>query len=253
MGEDTGPKAPVHRYLADLTHEERVAFALAYPFDVPGEAFVIEDGAVQPWTADIAIADRVAVIACGSNAAPQQLRRKFVDIPGPVPTLRVRLTDHVVAYAAKFSPYGSVPVTVYPDRGVAAHLFVNLLDARQLERMNETEGLGAEYEIVEIDPADVEGAGGERFSRVHTYASRAGVLAHNGRPIALADVPHEPLPEPAMGQHAVQTHVSGLLGHEGPLETFVARTIHDADERRARVRALQAHALPHPLLEETPE
>ena len=245
---DKAEAGRVHPYLEALEPPERVAFALAYPFDVPGECFVIERGEARAWTRDVPLGARVAVVACGSNAAPQQLARKFAGLPGPVPTLRARLQDHVVAYAAKFSAYGSVPVTVFPDKGVTAHVFVNLLDARQLERMNETEGLGRDYEIVAIAPEAVEGPAGERFSRVHTYASRAGVLNHGGRPIALSDVPHEPLPAPAMSQMQVQTHVSGLLGHEGPLEAFVHDTIHCADTRKARMRALAEHALPHPLL-----
>jgi hypothetical protein len=163
-----------------------VTEAEGYPYDLREEAFVFRDGLAQPFQADLTCG-RTAVLAIGSNGAPQRLARKF----GPdalVPVLPARLKDHAVVYAAAITSYGSVPATLVEAPGATALVALTFLDDRQLELMNAAEHLGRNYDLmhlagtVEVDDVPFTG-------EVLAYRSRYGPLRVDGQPVRLAEVP----------------------------------------------------------------
>jgi len=163
-----------------------VTEAEGYPYDLREEAFVFRNGSTQPFETTLT-AGRTAVLAIGSNGAPQRLARKF----GPdavVPVLPARLKDHAVVYAAAVTSYGSVPATLVEAPGATALVAVTFLDAHQLEIMHATEHLGRNYDLVHLDGA-IEVDDAPLAGDVLAYRSRYGPLRVDGQPVRLAEVP----------------------------------------------------------------
>ncbi len=257
---------------------EAVAWAKAYPFDVPARSFIYVDGESHDvtrltgggWTSahidhagdekhilshlreqdlDIAANDapRVAVIASGSNASPQRLAQKFSDaLPGAVvPTLRVRLQNYCVVYSAKFCSYGSMPATLTSAPGAEVEVFVNLLTEDQLEVMDATETLGIEYHRPVLDGAQVVLEDESVVTDVQAYISLHGALAPQGSPYALDTIKGRNVPFAPMHQEDVQSMVHALFDHEGPLDEFIYENISDAELRRKRSEHLKEnHGIP---------
>ncbi len=238
-----------------MTAPRACDYALAYPFEQPRGPFVFAAGqAVHEGEADFAAlmdramaAPRTAVIACGSNASPARLREKF---PGDclVPTLAVTLRDYVVTHSAKFCSYAAMPATLHPWPGAVARLYVNMLDAAELETMDGTEALGDEYDRAIFDFSAASGLPSGTLA-VEAYVSRAGAFAPDGArpaPSAAADQDAPGLTSLTQRQ-AVETAMA-LLGESGPVEDFLDRIAADDPWRRAANARLKAQwSLPFAL------
>ena len=160
--------------------------AEGYPYDLREEAFVFRDGSAQPFQPDLTYG-RTAVLAIGSNGAPQRLARKFGD-GAVVPVLPARLKDHAVVYAAAVTSYGSVPATLVEAPGATALVALTFLDDDQLAIMNATEHVGRNYDLVDLDGA-VDADDAPVHAGVMAYRSRYGPLRVDGQPVRLAEVP----------------------------------------------------------------
>lgn len=94
------------------------------------------------------------VLAVGSNAAPDQLARKFPQQLFPegvvIPVLRCVLPDFDVVYAPLISSYGSCTATLEYSPGSAVAIFVTYLQPHLLKRMDETEGAYNLCELTEV-------------------------------------------------------------------------------------------------------
>jgi hypothetical protein len=166
---------------------------LLYPFEVPQHSFVWRAGGTETLSCSAPVSEmtarRHAILAIGSNASPAQLTRKFaqerfVDPSSPegsIPVLRAEVDDVDVAYGAHVAGYGALPATLLDTPGVCAQIFVTWLTSMQLERMNETEGLGHSYQLRRMlgvrSNGDVVDALG--------YVTVAGVAVLGGSPLGL--------------------------------------------------------------------
>lgn len=163
-----------------------VSTAEAYPYDLREDAFVFDGGATRAFDVGLT-GDRTAVLAIGSNGAPQRLARKFGE-DAVVPVLPARLKDHAVVYAAAVTSYGSVPATLMEAPGATALVALTFLDDAQLAIMNATEYVGRNYDLVSLPgPFEVDEAA--PVGEVLAYRSRYGPLRVDGRPVRLAEVP----------------------------------------------------------------
>jgi len=255
-----------------------VAHAKAYPFNVPdfdyvyagGTAYRLsrdaalgEGGAAPDWTSCLAFGGaaaapsrlqdvigeaafaalahgppRRAVIACGSNAAPARLARKFVDRPNAViPTLRILLKDYAVVYSAKICSYGSAPATLYRAPGAAARIFVNLMTEDELAHMDASELLGFEYDRPPLEAPEIAAALG--VDEITGYVSKFGALAAAGRPLALDAVPGAGPGLARAGQAHALAHMQACLDVSGPLDDFIYENIVDAAARLRRNERLR--------------
>lgn len=188
---------------------------------------------------------RVAVIAHGSNAAPETLARKFAGLApadAVIPVLRARLLDHDVVYAAHFSSYGAIPSTLAASPGTMTEVAVTLLDPDQLARMHASEMSAENYLYGRLAEGiiRVPGVG----ARVFAYLTRFGALSLAGAPLALAT-------RRACGRRFAAAAKPAVLGlardHLAPgqrLDRFILETIADAGLRRHRSEALRARAVP---------
>ena len=194
-------------------------------------------------------ADRTAVLGYGSNAAPEQLARKFRDAPGTpaIPVLRARLADHDVVYSAHFARYGSIAATLAVSPGTTVDLAVLYLDPAELARIHETE-LGAYDFGILGDVRLTMPEGTPAPAPLWVYLSRNGGVAHAGVPLALAEVAAEGRRFPALAQERVLEMARDRMAPGQALDSFLATVIEDRAARERFTDTLRAHAvpLPHP-------
>ena len=189
------------------------------------------------------------MIGYGSNAAPEQLARKFRDTLGEtaIPVLRAPLADHDVVYSAHFARYGSIGATLAVSPGTTVDVAVLTLGAAELGCIHETE-LGvydfgtlrdARLTLRDVTPPPM---------RAEVYLSRHGGVARDGGPIALAEVAAERRRLPALSQTQVLEMARDRLAPGQPLDSFLATVIDDRTARERFTEALRARAvpLPHP-------
>jgi hypothetical protein len=211
---------------------------IAYPFPRPEEDFLYFEGtvlALDPASWPRFTEGRTAVLAYGSNAAPEQLRRKFGDLEGGVeiPTYRTVVTGHDVVHAAFLAAYGSVPATIVPAAGTELRTWLQFLSPRQLERMDETEGLGEAYSFEEGFRARLPGGEVPAFA----YVALAGPLRIDGEPVGLAGVEAPGSPYRRMGQSAA---LEAVRGRCAPALSFVEfrNRITSQEAFRRRIRSV---------------
>lgn len=216
--------------------KDRLARALGYPYGTPVDSYTLRGGRVSAFEAD-EVAGRTAVIAYGSNRAPEQLRRKFPGSETVLPVQRAWLDDHDVVYSAHLTAYGSVPAALRAHPGCRVAVAVTWLDEGQLAVMHETE-VGAENYFYEPLDGVVGLAGGGPVDKVFVYAGTRGHLALDGQAIALAEIAAQGRGLSALGQREVLELVRDRLAPETSFEDFIEETIGDRDLRRQRIALL---------------
>ncbi|GLC42191.1 hypothetical protein PLESTB_000640700 [Pleodorina starrii] len=85
----------------------------------------------------------VPVLAIGSNAGPEQLRRKYPEADFPdcvIPVVQVALEDFDVVYTPYIASYGSCTATLEHSPGTVTSIFITYLTPPLMERMHATEG-----------------------------------------------------------------------------------------------------------------
>ncbi|MGN9845302.1 hypothetical protein ACTMTI_44995 [Nonomuraea sp. H19] len=148
-----------------LFAEDPISRPLTYPGRIPATSGVLLDDAYIPlrpirsrppdeWrTADqplkallarhglAPLKERHLVIAVGSNAAPSQLRRKFLDhsVRPAVPMTLADVPGIAPGVSAHVSRWGYVPAAPIEVPGETSRLFVLWLDERQLAALDLTE------------------------------------------------------------------------------------------------------------------
>jgi len=225
-----------------------VSRALAYPYDLPEQSYVIHAGRVTPVQHDADLGDlsgRRPVIACGSNQSPSALAWKFArPEDAPVPVVRIRLKNFDSVYSAHFAGYGSVPATLHPAPGTVVTLFVNWLTEAQLAHMHTTETRRGNYVFGELAELDLETEFGPPVDRAGAYIGTRGALAIDGRPVPLAEIPATGRAHPALAQRDLIRRLLDLHALPDTVETFIQRNIDDADERARRQALLDSATLP---------
>ncbi|MCH7943361.1 MAG: hypothetical protein IIB67_09040 [Proteobacteria bacterium] len=186
------------------------------------------------------LARRTPVIAHGSNAAPEQLMRKFagLDVDVIIPVMRGGLNDFDVVYAAHFTAYGSIPATLEASIGTTAEIAVIYLTDAQLALMHGTEGLGANYVYGRLGGIFLDVDGLDPLAEAFVYLTLRGAALLTGDPVALSSVTahrrrFRAQPMPAMLALARDRLAPGM-----GLDAFILETIGDADLRSQRSAAL---------------
>lgn len=221
-----------------------VAHAKAYPFPAPNHCYLYEDGSWRPLDQPVADADaRTPVLAAGSNQSPEQLARKYGDLPktGPIPAQRGRLSDFDVVYAAHLARYGSVPATFQQSPGTVVTVFVLWLTDIQLERMHATEG---NYTYDRLEDVQVELDAGGALTEVYAYTSKIGCLGDGGDCIGIAEIDAEQRRFPALRQPEVLALVRDRLSPGSDLDRFIAEHAAEYELLRERSRRLRDGAIP---------
>jgi hypothetical protein len=227
--------------------------AIGYPWERPLGSFELTAaGAVEPLEGmaeserERAIArfvggaeERLPLLAIGSNAAPEALRRKFAHFPDEndraVLALTGRLHDFDVAAAAQPTIYGSMPATLFPSPGTevcASVLWVTAAQFTQLTWSELTYRLGRLRTRFEADDAAT------GFDEVLVFVSRFGAFCPDGRPVALAAVPAAGRTEPELTQEQALDAAAALaLGPGAEAETLVRAIFEDMGALMPRIAA----------------
>lgn len=207
---------------------EVIERAIQYPYEIPRRSYIFDAdaGDALPYRSAVDDVTRTAVLAIGSNAAPEQLRRKF---PvghrwGRVPVLLAELRDFDIVYAARVSSYGAIPATLAPSPGTVATLHVTLLTGAQLERMDSTESVPAAYERVSIPSHLVRCHEIGETSTVFSYSAANGPLLAGTQPIALAATSASNRRFEALTEGEVLDRVAQHLGLSGREQLILAVT-----------------------------
>lgn len=226
-----------------------VEFALAYPFDIPKQSYVLLPGGQIAAFERSACTGRLPVLAIGSNRSPRQLARKYPNLTEPLPVEHGLLKDHDVVFSAHLTVYGSVPAALGVRPGCEVAVSVTWLNAAQLERMHATESLGKNYDFGRLSGVSLKSDhdGAER-NEVALYLSRRGLLNAEGRPVSMAAIPTKGRAGDGLSQTAALEHVRGLVAPGKNLETFICETVENDRLREERNRKLGETALPsgHP-------
>lgn len=155
------------------------------------------DGATQDTTLDAVLgglgaapaAERVPVLAIGSNACGAQMRHKAAaeGFDLVVPTIKAQVDGLVVCCAPYVGGLGYVPATAARAAGTTAELFVQFLDPDQLAGVDRTE---PGYRRVLLDAEDgvtVTLASGERLGGIYAYLADGGHLTEDDAVLPLGD------------------------------------------------------------------
>jgi hypothetical protein len=201
--------------------------ALEYPYAAPRQSFLLAGERVLELEAtQLDLSGRSPLIAYGSNASPEVLRRKLGPEAEPVPARRAVLEGFDAVYSAHVSVYGAVPATLLPCGPAALPVFVLHLTEAQRATIARTE---PNYEPRRLAGAlcAVEGEG--PLAEPTAYVSRHGPLLQRRSPLAVAEIPARGRTFPAAGQRAALEAVRRTVLPGADLETFVAATASDPE------------------------
>ncbi len=263
----------VHPFLASLSDADKIRFALSYPFAQASGSFVYADGQVhsltafdvEDWPAARVLGDRddmdlmdvlgpshyadltlprAPVLAVGSNASPEQLARKYAGTRDVIPTVRVRVADHAIVYAAHVTGYGSIPATLHHCPGATAFAYVNYLTDAQRARMDATETLGKHYAFTVLHTADIRLENDDRVEDVAAYIAIQGVIARNGMAVPLKEIDQRTPKMDPLDQIRVESYLRDHLEPNMPLEDYILAQVRDRAVRVAREEAMQDLSIP---------
>lgn len=218
--------------------------ALGYPYRIPDRSFLQAGARTLDLVPEPAqLNGRTAVLALGSNAAPQVLAGKLGLGEGdePVPAIRAELRDFDVVYSAHISAYGSLPAAIQVSPGTGAAIHVLYLTDEQLAAMAETE---PNYDAVVIEGVRCRLGTGADLDAAHCFLSKHGCLRVAGAPLALAAIRATGRRLRAASEPEALELVRERLAPNLPLARFVAESVEDRAAREQRNRALAADAVP---------
>ncbi len=171
---------------------------LTYPGPVPDTSVLLTPNGVRPLdlsgprARDRAVLDgllegRRAVVAVGSNASPDVVRRKLTAAAADptLPLIKAGVANLFLALSAHVSRPGFVPAAPARVPGLTSRVTVSWFDAEQLAAIDATE---PSYHRLRLEAADhpvvIDGLG-TTLPEADVYASTRGVLRDGAVPRAL--------------------------------------------------------------------
>jgi len=232
--------------------DKQIKRALSYPYERPSHSYLLDGEDIcrlDMWEPE---EDRIPVLACGSNAAPEQLIRKFQNHQNRrIPVTAGKLKDFVSVYSPHVAGYGAFPATIMSLPGITTTCHITWLTEAQLITMHQSEAIGSSYRYSELQDIELkcELTGGH--SRIHAYVGLRGVLRLNGAYIGLAEIPiegsHDELT--LMDQASVQAETLKSINPENEINRFIIDNL-DLQRREQTIEALTSHTAPYPPFSE---
>ncbi|MBP5856498.1 hypothetical protein KAJ83_05725 [Marivibrio halodurans] len=230
---------------AHLLHRAR-----NYPYAAPEHSYIYTAEGIRAFDPD-ARAGRTPVLAIGSNRAPERLKQKFGHDPAhSIPVQRARLHNFDVVFSAHITSYGAVPAMLQVSPGTAVEIWVTWLSDDQLPVMHETELGAANYHYAELAGVKLQMEDGKVERSAFAYISQRGHMVHEGRALALADVPAAGRRYAAATTGEALEHVRARVGaHDHVSDDWIARLVEDPAYRRGVTDTIAADciAMQHPF------
>jgi hypothetical protein len=199
--------------------------ALGYPYEAPWEPFIqLKHETLAADEIEIDRDERTAMLAYGSNAAPEVLARKLALSDQPVLVLPAWLDDFDVVYSAHISPYGAVPATLQRSPGTRVRVHLVYMTNAQVGLVSATE---PNYESALIEGAVCRLDEGETIVGPAAYLSRHGCLLEAETEIALSAVQASGRSLPAFSEGEVLERLRARFCPAESLETFVLTNVTD--------------------------
>lgn len=242
---DTASTSSEESALAHLLHRAR-----NYPYAAPEHSYLYTEDGIRAFEPE-AREGRTPVLAIGSNRAPERLKQKFGHAAHHViPVQRARLHHFDVVYSAHITNYGAAPAMLQASPNTAVEIWVTWLDDEQLAIMHETERGAANYHYAELPGVKLQMEDGRVERSAYAYVSTRGHYLHQGKPLALADVP-------ATGRRFGQARTGDALEHirarvgatDLDPDAFVVKLVEDAAYRTQITEQIAEDAIPlqHPF------
>ena len=124
------------------SNSEIIDRAKNYPYERPKGSFLLENDRIVELKGRVLDGDLkkfIPVLAYGSNASPEQLRRKLSPIKEPIAVLSATVKNLDVIFSGQFSRYGCIPATITNSSGTMLYTHVVLLTKKQLAIIHKTE------------------------------------------------------------------------------------------------------------------
>lgn len=124
------------------SNSEVLERAKNYPYKRPKGSFLLENDRIVELKGRVLDGDLkkfIPVLAYGSNAPPEQIRRKLSPIKEPIAVLSATIKNLDVIFSGQFSRYGCVPATITNSDGTMLYTHVILLTKNQLKIIHKTE------------------------------------------------------------------------------------------------------------------
>lgn len=221
----------------------RIEKALGYPYRRPESSFTFHSNAPLDFGIPASTEGRVPVLACGSNAAPDQLMRKF---PMPteqiVPVTCAKLQDFICVYSAHIAGYGAIPATLFWQPGSETNCHITWLSEKQLQRMHETEAIGVNYRFSRLTGISLECERTGSMTDIYAYISNFGSLQIDGQPVPIKGLTQDTSFHLSMSQQEVQEKVSQLIFQLTSSTEFITQNIDNPVLRRRRTVKLAQSA-----------
>jgi hypothetical protein len=243
--DDAGFHAYIRAFMAQVPSRacdaDAFAWACAYPWARPTGSYLMSDDGpallseldererertIERFSASAA--GRAPLLAIGSNAAPETLRRKFAHFDDAsdrtVLAVAGRLHEFDVGFAAQPALYGAMPATIFPSPGTAVVTTLLWLTPAQFTQLTWSElsyQLGRLRTRFEVDGAD------ERFDEVLVFVSRWGAFCVDGAPVALAAVPADGRTARALTQEQALDRAAAMALGDGATAAALVRAVFD--------------------------
>jgi len=199
--------------------------AKGYPYTAPWQPFVqLRHETLAAAEVEIDLGQRAAMLAYGSNAAPEVLARKLALSDQPVLVVPAWLDDFDVVYSAHISPYGAVPATLQGSPGTRVRVHVVYMTQAQVGLVSATE---PNYESALIEGAVCRLDDGETIVGPAAYLSHHGCLIEDGSEVALAAVEATGRAFEQLAEVEVLELLRARFCPDEALETFVLANVTD--------------------------
>jgi hypothetical protein len=181
------------------------------------------------------------VVAAGSNAAPEQLKRKFFGkTQASILCPHCEVVGIVSAYTSHFTHYGAIAACLRPYAMARSRLFVTLMAEPELAIMHTTEGLGVEYEFRPL-PAGVAAPSVFAAAKLFYYAPLHEPAVGDGdAPVLLSAFAVEGCPWPRADERTMLAAVLPALFPDVPIEAAIANIVGSDAVRDDATRRLKS-------------
>lgn len=222
--------------------EAAFARACAYPWERPPGSYLLRDGEATLLAAlgrrererlierhSGAAAGRLPLLAIGSNAAPEPLRRKLAHFPDAADRTLLAVTGRLhgfdVGFAAHPALYGALPATIFPSPGTAVATTLLWVTPTQFTQLTWSE---LSYRLGRLQTRFEAEDDGGRHDEVLVFVSRWGAFCVDGAPAALTAVPAEGRSVAALTQRQALDRVAArALGAGAGAEALVRAVFED--------------------------
>lgn len=223
---------------------EAIERAKAYPFRRPECSYIFThdhehllEGHPDTWEVDLE--GLTPVFGYSSNPSPVALAHKFAAIPEVhIPVIACQVEGYDAVYSSHVSA-GYIPATIHPSGGTRIQGFMTYLNEVELQTMNDSESLGVNYELVELED-------GTELERPLSYVSLHGQLEIDGSLRAVPGTIAKDRKFEEMAQREVLEKVIETVAPEERTDQFIGTAIANLTRRKAWTAKLKESELRHP-------